>query len=74
MITVLILGAIFFVISLIFDKTAKNCKSKFKEKFKMASNSALTVVGWGVVIIFCAALFLIIVRFIIFGDIGGFFK
>lgn len=74
MIEVLILGAIFFVLSLIFDKTAKNSKSKIKDKLKMASLSWFSVVGWGIVIIVCVALFLIICRFLILGDIKGFFK
>lgn len=74
MIEVLILGAIVFFLSLIFDKPAKNSKSKLRDKLKMASSSWLTVTGWGLVIIFCIALFFIICRFILFGDIIGFFK
>ena len=52
MIEVLILGAIVFFLSLIFDKPAKNSKSKLIDKLKMASSSWLTVTGWGLVIIF----------------------
>lgn len=74
MIEVLILGIIVFILSLLFDKTAKNSKSKIKDKLKMAMSSWWTVVGWGFVIIFCIGLFLIICRFLIFGDVTGFFK
>ena len=74
MIEVLILGAIVFILSLIFDKTAKNSKSKIKDKLKMAISSWWTVIGWGLIILFCIGLFLIICRFLIFGDVAGFFK
>lgn len=74
MIDVLILGVIAFVISLIFDRTAKNSKTKIKDKLKIASSACLTIVGWGALIIVCLALFFIICRFLIFGDIMGFFK
>lgn len=67
MIDILILGAIVFILSLIFDKTAKNSKSKIKDKLKMAISSWWTVVGWGLIIVFCIGLFLILCRFLIFG-------
>lgn len=74
MIDILILGAIVFILSLIFDKTAKNSKSKIKDKLKMAISSWWKVVGWGLIIVFCIGLFLILCRFLIFGDVTGFFK
>ena len=67
MIDILILGAIVFILSLIFDKTAKNSKSKIKDKLKMAISSWWTVVGWGLIIVFCIGLFLILCRFLMFG-------
>ena len=67
MIDILILGAIVFILSLIFDKTAKNSKSKIKDKLKMAISSWWTVVGWGLIIVFCIGLFLILCRLLIFG-------
>ena len=73
MIEIVILAVIAFVISLIFDRPAKNSKSKIMDRFKKAGSSSFTVIVFGIVILFCIALFLIICRFIIFGDIRGFF-
>ena len=74
MIEIVILAVLAFVASLFFDKAPKNKQSKAWYKLKMASSSFLTVIFWGVVICLCIILFLIIVRYIIFGDISGFFK
>lgn len=65
MIDVLILAAVVFVLSLIFDKSKKKGVSKIKDKFKMASSSVLPIILWGIVIIGCIALFGIICRFIL---------
>ncbi len=74
MITILIFGAIVFILSLIFEKSNKRGLSKIIDKFKSSSISALKVIGWGIVILIGVALFFIICRYLILGDISGFFK
>lgn len=74
MIEIGIIAMIGFFISLIFDRASKNSKSKFKDKIKMASSSALIIIGWGIVILICIGLFMILVRYILLGDVKGFFS
>lgn len=67
MIIILIIGAIVFIFSLIFDKSCKKGWSKIADKFKLSSTSALKVIGWGIVLLAAITLFGIICRQLIFG-------